>query len=130
MLTDQQRSILASPTFGHVAGVDADGRPHVTPVWVDVRDDGRPWFNTALGRVKDRMFPLGAAIAISAVDVDNPYSYVQVRGTVAERITETGDADIDALAKKYLGADTYPFRQPGEERVTIVIEPEAVTSMG
>ena len=41
--------------------------------------------------------------------------------------TERGaDAHIDALAKKYLGKDRYPFRQPGEVRVMFKILPERV----
>jgi hypothetical protein len=45
-------------------------------------------------------------------------------------ITEEGaDAHIDSLAKKYLGQDKYPFRQPGEVRVMYRIEPERFSSM-
>ena len=36
------------------------------------------------------------------------------------------DAHIDRLAKTYVDQDTYPFRQPGEERVTYVISPDHV----
>jgi hypothetical protein len=46
-------------------------------------------------------------------------------------MTEHGaDAHIDALAKKYLGQDRYPFRQPGEKRVIVKIAPEQVQGMG
>jgi hypothetical protein len=31
-------------------------------------------------------------------------------------------ADIDRLAKKYLGEDAYPWRDPGEQRISYVIE--------
>ena len=41
-----------------------------------------------------------------------------------------GDEHIDALAKKYLGLDTYPNRQEGEVRVIYRIEPERFTHMG
>jgi len=126
-LSESARALFAQPVFAHVAVVDATGAPHVTPVWVDVNADGELWFNTAVGRVKDRALPVGAPVALSATDPENGYSYIQVRGTVAKRITETGDADIDHLAKKYLGADSYPFRQPGEQRVTLVVEPSAIT---
>ena len=40
--------------------------------------------------------------------------------------TDGADAHIDAMAKKYLGQDTYPFRQPGEERIILKIQPEKV----
>ena len=47
-------------------------------------------------------------------------------GKVVE-ITENGaDDHINKLAKKYLGKDVYPFRQPGEERVIVKIEPVKV----
>jgi len=36
----------------------------------------------------------------------------------------------DSLAKKYLGQDKYPFRQPGEVRVIFKVQPEHTTSMG
>ena len=126
-LSDRARAILRSKTFAHVAAIDAAGKPHVTPVWVDVDDKDTIWINTARGRVKDRLLRLDAPTALAAVDPENPYEYVQVRGHVSERREVGADADIDQLAQKYLGEERYPFRQPGEERVTIVIEPEQVT---
>jgi hypothetical protein len=51
-------------------------------------------------------------------------------GKVVE-ITEKGaDGHIDALAKKYLGLDTYPYRQPGEVRVIYRIKPLRYATMG
>jgi hypothetical protein len=52
---------------------------------------------------------------------------VALRGRVVEVTHEGADAHIDKLAKKYLGRDTYPNRQPGEQRVMIRIEPEKVS---
>ena len=128
-LSHRARAILRSKTFAHVAAVDRSGRPHVTPVWVDVDDKDTIWINTARGRVKDRLLALDAPAALSAVDPENPYEHVQVRGHVSERREVGADADIDHLAQKYLGKERYPFRQPGEERVTIVIEPEQFTGV-
>lgn len=79
--------------------------------------------------MQERLLQLNATVALSAVDPENPYQYAQVRGRVAEHRTVGADADIDYLAQKYLGEEKYPFRQPGEERVTIVIEPEHVTGV-
>lgn len=128
-LSEHATEILRSVTFAHLAAVDAAGRPHVTPVWVDVDADGRVFVNTAEGRVKDRLLPVGAPVALSAVDPANPYEYVQIRGRVAERRSEGAEAAIDALAKKYLGADTYPFRQPGEVRVTLFLDVDQTTGV-
>jgi len=69
-------------------------------------------------------------VALSIEDPKNAYRYIAVRGQVVE-ITEQGaDAHIDALAKKYLGKDRYPFRSPGEVRVIYKIRPDKVSTSG
>jgi PPOX class probable F420-dependent enzyme len=114
--------------FAGLANIMPDGTPQVTPVWFDYHG-GRVRVNTAKGRVKARNLKPGAAVALSIMDPDNPYRYLQIRGRVANA-TETGaDAHIDSLAKKYLGKDQYPFRQPGEVRVMYEIEPVSVSGM-
>ncbi len=66
-------------------------------------------------------------VTLTEMNLENPYEYVQISGRVTERTHEDGDAVIDSLAKKYMGVDEYPFRQPGEQRVTIRIVPDKVT---
>jgi len=67
---------------------------------------------------------------MAIIDPENPYRYLEIRGKVVE-ITEQGaDAHIDKLAKKYLGLDKYPHRQPGEVRVIYKIRTEHTTTMG
>jgi PPOX class probable F420-dependent enzyme len=114
--------------FANVATVMADGSPQVTPVWFDYKD-GKLRVNTARGRVKSRTMREGAKVAVAIMDPDNPYRYIQVRGHVARAVEQGADAHIDALAKKYLGKDTYPFRQPGEQRVMFEIAPDSVQTM-
>ena len=105
-----------------------DGSPQVTPVWFDW-DGKHLHVNTAKGRVKQRNMQQGSRVALMIVDPDNPYRYVQVRGRVAVATENGADAHIDKLAKKYLGKDQYPFRQPGEVRVRYEIEPISVQGM-
>src|SRR5271163_3664595 len=103
-------------TFANLATVLKDGSPQVTPVWFDYTG-GKIRVNTALGRVKARNMKEGSKVALAIMDPDNAYRYIQVRGPVT-RITEQGaDAHIDSLAKKYMGLDQYPFRNPSETRV-------------
>jgi PPOX class probable F420-dependent enzyme len=113
--------------FASLATVMPDGSPQVTPVWCDY-EGGMIRINTAKGRVKARNLKQGAPVALSIMDPDNPYRYVQIRGRV-ERVIEGGPADahIDALAKKYLGKDKYPFRGPGEVRMLYEIRPVSVS---
>jgi PPOX class probable F420-dependent enzyme len=116
-------------TFANLATVLKDGSPQVTPVWFDYTG-GKIRINTARGRVKSRTLKQGAHVAIAILDPENPFRYIQIRGNVVSE-TETGaDAHIDALAKKYLGKDKYPFAQPGEVRVLFEIEPTSAQAMG
>ncbi len=127
---DQYQDLLkVKKPLAALATVMPDGSPQVTPVWFDY-DGKRLRVNTAKGRVKARNMQEGSRVALAIVDPDNPYRYVQVRGRVAV-VTESGaDEHINALTKKYLGADTYPYRQPGEVRVRYEIEPLSVQGMG
>lgn len=69
-------------------------------------------------------------VTVTISDPENPYRYLEVRGRVAE-ISEVGaDEHIDRLAKKYLGRDKYPYRQPNEVRVVYRVEPEKFSFMG
>ena len=72
----------------------------------------------------------GAPVALSILDPDNAYRYIQIRGRVGHVTEEGADAHIDSLAKKYLGKDKYPFGVPGQVRVIFEIEPSAVQAQG
>jgi PPOX class probable F420-dependent enzyme len=120
-LSQDQVALLQEPQIGHVATVMADGRPQVTPVWVDT--DGEALiFNTAKGRVKHRNLVRHPYAAVSVVDRNDPYRVAVVRGRV-EMTEEGADEHIDRLAKKYLGVDKYPMRAPGEQRVIVRVVP-------
>jgi PPOX class probable F420-dependent enzyme len=121
--------LLKAKNFCHVATLRPDGSVHGVPVWVDVQE-GRPVLNTAEGRSWPRNLERDPRVTLTVVNLENPYEYVEVRGRVAERTHEGADAHIDAMAKKYMGADEYPLRQPGEQRVIIRVEPEHVRAFG
>ena len=121
--------LLRGKNFAHVATLRADGSVQVSPTWVDVQD-GLPVVNTAEGRAWPRNLERDPRITLEVQNMENPYEYVEIRGRVAERTHDGADAHIDALAKKYLGVDQYPYRQPGEQRVVIRVEPEYVKVMG
>jgi PPOX class probable F420-dependent enzyme len=121
--------VTTKKAFADLATVSADGQPQVTPVWID-SDGDLLLVNSARGRVKDRNMRREAKVALSIIDPDNPYRHLAVRGRVVE-VTESGaEQHIDALAKKYMGLDTYPLRKPGERRVIYKIEPTSVATMG
>lgn len=121
--------LLKGKNFATISTVRADGSVHAAPTWIDVAD-GRPEINTAEGRAWPRNLERDPRVTITVLSSENPYEYVTIRGRVAERRHEGADAHIDALAKRYLDADSYPFRQPGEKRVILVVEPEHVHHWG
>ena len=124
-LSRQAKSIIEKKTFAHIATLMPDGSPQVTPVWVD-HDGDRVVINTAEGRAKPRNMRNDPRVALSATDPDNPYEAVIIRGRVVEMTRDGADDHIDAMAKKYLDRDRYPFRQSGEQRLKVYIEPEVV----
>ena len=121
--------LLEGKNFCHVATLRGDGSVHGVPVWVDVQD-GVPVLNTAEGRAWPRNLERDPRLTLTVQNMENPYEYVEIRGRVAERTHDGADAHIDAMAKKYLGVDEYPLRQPGEQRVIIRVEPEHVHAYG
>jgi PPOX class probable F420-dependent enzyme len=127
-LTDAQKQFLGQPFVGVATTIRSDGSPHNTVVWVDL-EDGVVSFNTALGRAKPRHLEQNPRAGVTVVDPNDSHKWVSVEGT-AEMTTEGADEQIDKLAKKYLGADEYPYRNPEEQRVKVRIKPEHMTSSG
>jgi PPOX class probable F420-dependent enzyme len=128
-LTDAQRSFIAdNPYVATATTLRKDGSPHNTIVWIDA-EDGTVTFNTAVGRAKERRLREDPRVAVTVVDPQNTYRWVSVSGR-AELRTDGADDQIDKLAKKYLGEDEYPWRNPAETRISVRIRPKHVDSYG
>ena len=119
--------ILGKKSFAHVATVNADGTPQVTPVWVDY-DGEHILINSAQGRKKDRNLRANRAVAVSIQDPDNPYRYLGVQGEIAEITEEGAVAHIHKLSNKYNGQD-YPLTDD-QVRVIYKIRPTRAWTMG
>lgn len=126
---EQFKDLFTKVAFAHLATLMPDGRPQVTPVWVDY-DGTYVRVNSAKARVKDKNMRRDKRVALSIQDPANPYRYLAIQGEVVEIMEQGADVHIDALAKKYLGKDRYPFRGPGEVRVIYKIRPERLSTSG
>ena len=104
----RSEELLKAKNFAVVSTIRPDGSIHAAPVWVDLQD-GRPVLNTAEGRAWPRNLERDPRVTLTVQNMENPYEYVTIRGRVAEQTREGADEHIDALAKKYLGQDTYPL---------------------
>lgn len=124
-IPDEAKHLFEGKNLAHIATVNADGSPQVSAVWVGL-DGDLITFNTAEGRVKTKNLYANPSVAVSITGEENPYENLVVQGKVVEMAHDGADDDIDALAKRYLGVDSYPYRQPGEQRVIVKIDPRKV----
>ena len=127
-LPQSVKKLLQDKAYGHVVTFNAQGKPQMTMVWMDV-DGDEVTFNTAEGRAKTDNLRRDPRIMVSVQDPNERQLYAVIHGKA--RITDVGaDAQIDKLAKRFLGADKYPYRQPGEKRVTVRISVDRIGGFG
>ena len=127
-LPQSVKKIVQDKAYGHVTTFNADGKPQVTMVWMDV-DGDEVTFNTAEGRVKPKNLRRDPRVIISVQDRNDPQSYMVFHGKAT--VTEAGaDQHIDKLAKRFLGADKYPFRRPGEKRLIVRVKVDRIGGYG
>jgi PPOX class probable F420-dependent enzyme len=129
VLSEKARALITRPVLASLATLNPDGSPQITPLWVDLDGDDVV-FNTAQGRKKARNLERDSRVAVTVIDPDDQYNVVAFQGTVTDVATEGADAHIDALAKKYLGVDTYPMRREGEVRVRVTVRTDRIAMQG
>ena len=127
-LSQKQREFLEQPFACAATTLRSDGSPHTTVVWVDV-DHETVGFNTAVGRAKERHLRKDSRLSLVVIDPQDQYRWIAVSGR-AELTTDGADAQIDRLAKKYLGKDEYPWRSPEEQRINVRIRPHRIDASG
>ena len=121
--------LLETTALANVATIGPNGEPQVNPVWFGW--DGRYiTFSQTTTRQKYKNLQRDGRIALSIVDPQNAYRYLEVRGKVVRIDPDPDKAFIDQMANKYMGVEKYPWNQPGDERVVIVVEPERGLGMG
>lgn len=129
VIPDSHKDLLETTALADIATIGPDGAPQVNPVWFGW--DGQLLsFSQTKTRQKFKNLKKDSRIAISIVDPTNPYRYLEIRGTVVDFIEDPDKAFIDSMAQKYLGQEKYPWNQPGDERVVVVVKPERALTMG
>ena len=121
-LPDTATRLLDGRNFAHLATIMSDGSPHCAPVWVG-REGDRIIICTDEDSVKGRNTRRDPRVAVSIVDMDDPYSEAQLRGRVTERRRDSDFKYIDAVSRKYVGKP-WPYRE--ETPVALVIEIDKV----
>lgn len=123
--------LLTGPYYAILTTINDEGQPQNTVVWCSY-DGEYVLVNTAEGRRKAENVRRNPLVALTVLDPDDPYHWIDVRGRVAEIVPDTDYANIDAHAKLYTGRDSY-YGTPSmadqkgkEERVIFKIAPENV----
>lgn len=128
-IPDNYSDLLDKRVFWHIATLGPNGELQSSPVWGGF-EDGHFVFSLTKGRQKYHNLQNNPTIAVSGIDPDNSYRYLEIRGNVARVDDDPSNAFIDSMAKKYMDVDAYPFHQPGDERVMVRVEPTHTTHMG
>ena len=124
-LNDQPvQELLEQPNHAVISTFNQDGSVHNTVVWISA-EDGTVAVNSAIGRKWPTNLERDPRVNVLVYEQGNPYNYVEIRGS-ASATRQGADDHINALTKKYIGQDEYPFRQPGEQRIKFVIQPDHI----
>jgi len=124
-LEGRARDLFAAKNYAIVSVPRADGTVQTVIAWIEAEGDVLT-LNSAEGRSWPANLRKAGTATVTVMADSNPYEWASVTGRLREITTEGADDHIDALARKYIGQD-YPYRQPDETRVRIVLEPERVT---
>jgi len=120
-LSEEIKQLFDRPNFVHLATLMPDGSPQSVPVWVG-REGDRVVICTGESSLKAKNTRRDPRVALSVVDLDDPYREAQLRGRVIERRPDHDFKIMDPISHKYTGKP-FPFRNP-EGRVALVIEVE------
>jgi PPOX class probable F420-dependent enzyme len=83
-LTADIMRLIDARNFAHLATIMRDGSPHSAPVWIG-REGNCLIVCTDETSVKARNTARDPRVAISIIDLKDPYSEAQLRGRVVER---------------------------------------------
>ena len=124
-LSPAVQKLAALPILVTVATRRADGSVQLNPVWFELKD-GFIWLNSNTSRTWPKNLQRDRDVTMLLVDPKVPDRYAQIRGRLVSLIPDPKHEAIDHLAERYTGKK---FRElePGEHRVTLKIQPVAVT---
>jgi PPOX class probable F420-dependent enzyme len=127
-LPDSVKPWFDSAEFATLATLLPDGRPHQSVVWIE-RDGDDLLVSTVKGRRKHLNLERDPRVSVLVYPRDNPYSYVEVRGTAT--MTEEGGRElIDRLNHAYTGSGRYTMDDGTDNvRVVVRITPDKVVTL-
>lgn len=123
VLPDEAKPWFDGANFATLSTLEPDGRPQLTQVWVG-RDGDDVLVSITRARRKFANISADPRVGLLLPNPDDPYSYIEVRGTATLTPDPTSSL-INELSNKYIGKD-YPWDPPGAQRVIVRITPDKV----
>ncbi|HEX3749257.1 MAG TPA: PPOX class F420-dependent oxidoreductase [Streptosporangiaceae bacterium] len=114
------RDLLERPVYGHLATARPDGGVQVNPMWFEF-DGEFIQFTHTTARQKYRNLVANPAAALSIIDPDQPYRYLEVRGVLDHVEPDPEGAFYRQLARRYGAPDQPP--PDAADRVILYIRP-------
>ena len=128
-LAENVRAYLDEVRLAVFGTTNADGTPHLTGLWYELRGDTLVFSTVAKSR-KVRNLRRDPRVAVTISDPAHPGGFYQVRGRAISITEEGGPEHIEMMAQKYTGG-SYPWYGGRDQvRVVITIEAEKVSSTG
>jgi PPOX class probable F420-dependent enzyme len=122
VLSPEVRELAKGKNFATLTTMLPTGHPATQVMWVDC-DDECILINTEVHRKKFTNVEADPRVTVCIWQVDNPYRYVEVRGTVVEIVRGPRPREhADELAQQYFGRP-YDPNQISSERTILRIEP-------
>ena len=120
-IPESHKDLLERPIVAALATVLPDGQPQVNCVWCTY-DGTHVLMFTIRGFRKERNMRERPVATILAVDPQNPYRYLEVRGVVEEMSEEGAEQLADKLAREYKNKPTYYGHvEPADKKGKVVL---------
>jgi PPOX class probable F420-dependent enzyme len=127
-IPDSHIDLLDRPVVVTLVTVMPDGQPQATPIWADQKD-GVIRVNTEAGRQKYKNLTERPMATVLAIDPENPYRWMEVRGKVVYESEGDERSLIEKLSHDYVG-QPYQNHSDADRRVTFHIQPERIVTAG
>ncbi len=119
------QALVAQPILTVVGTKRADATLQLNPAWFEFTD-GYFWLNSNRWRTWPKNVQRDRDITLNFIDASEPFRWASIHGGLADVIPDPDHEFIDRLARRYTGRVFRELR-PGEERITLKIEPVSVT---
>jgi len=119
------QALVAQPILTVVGTKRDDGTLQLNPAWFEFTD-GSFWLNSNRWRTWPKNVQRDRDVTLNFIDASEPFRWASIRGRLADLIPDPDHELIDRLALRYTGRVFRELR-PGEERITLKIEPVSVT---